>query len=89
MVFIMGIVIFNHLPCNLKECFNDFKNFKSAIKNLLLKQCFYSTKEYFEWPIKSKQNPYKFYLFKLMSGEIILISAYEYVIYILHYYFYF
>jgi hypothetical protein len=31
-VYYMGIVIFNHLPCNLRELSNDYNTFKSAIK---------------------------------------------------------
>jgi hypothetical protein len=48
-VYYMGIVIFNHLPCNLRELSNDYNKFKSAIKNLLLNQSFYSINEYLEW----------------------------------------
>jgi hypothetical protein len=48
-VYYMGIVIFNHLPRNLRELPSDYIKFKSAIKNLLLNKSFYSINEYLEW----------------------------------------
>jgi hypothetical protein len=48
-VYYMGIVIFNHLPHNLRELSSDYITFKSAIKNVLLNQSFYSINEYLEW----------------------------------------
>jgi hypothetical protein len=53
-VYYMGIVIFNHLPHNLRELANDYKKFKSAIKNLLLNQPFYSINKYLEWSEERK-----------------------------------
>jgi hypothetical protein len=61
--------------------------FKSAIKNLLLNQTCYSINEYPEWSVKSNYNPHNVYLFTLMSGEIVFISAYECVTHLLHCYF--
>jgi hypothetical protein len=51
-VYCLGIVIFDHLPCNLRELSNDFKNLKSAVENLLLNQSLYSINEYLEWSVK-------------------------------------
>jgi hypothetical protein len=50
----MCIVIFNHLPRDIRELSCDVKKFKSVIKNFLLKESFYSIKEYLEW--SAKQN---------------------------------
>jgi hypothetical protein len=53
----MGIVIFNHLPHNIREISNDLKNFEFVTKNFILKESFYSINEYLEWSIKRNQNP--------------------------------
>jgi hypothetical protein len=53
-VYYMGIVIFNHLPHDIRELSYDVKKFKSVIKNFLLKESFYSINEYLEW--SAKQN---------------------------------
>jgi hypothetical protein len=44
----MGIVIFNHLPRNIRELSNDVKNFKLVTKKFILKESFYSVNEYLE-----------------------------------------
>jgi hypothetical protein len=48
------IVIFNHLPRDIRELSYDVKTFKSVIKIVLLKESFYSVNEYLEW--SAKQN---------------------------------
>jgi hypothetical protein len=48
----MGIVIFNHLPPDIRELSNDAKKLKSVTKNFLLKESFYSINEYLEWSVK-------------------------------------
>jgi hypothetical protein len=53
----MGIVIFNHLPHNVRELSNDVKNFKLVTRNFLLKESFYAINEYLEWSVKRNQNP--------------------------------
>jgi hypothetical protein len=53
-VYYMGIVIFNHLPHNYRELSSDYTKFKSAIKNLILNQPFYSISEYLEWSWEKK-----------------------------------
>jgi hypothetical protein len=53
----MGIVLLNHLPCNIRELTNDVRNFKLVTKNFLSKESFYSINEYLEWPVKRNQNP--------------------------------
>jgi hypothetical protein len=45
----MGIVIFNHLPRDIRELSYDVKKFKLVTKNFLLKESFYSINEYLEW----------------------------------------
>jgi hypothetical protein len=48
LIHYMGIAVFNRLPRNLKELSSDYIKFKSAIKNLLINQSFYSINEYLE-----------------------------------------
>jgi hypothetical protein len=50
-VYYMGIVIFNHLPRDLREFSNEYNKF---IKNLLLNQSFYSINKYLEWSEERK-----------------------------------
>jgi hypothetical protein len=45
----MGIEIFNHLPCDIRELSYDVKKFKLVTKNFFLRESFYSVKEYPEW----------------------------------------
>jgi hypothetical protein len=42
----MGIVMFNHLPWNIRKLLNDVENFRIATKNFLLKKSLYSIDEY-------------------------------------------
>jgi hypothetical protein len=53
-VYYMGIVIFNHLPRDIRELSYDVIKFKSVIKNFFLKESFYSINDYLEW--SAKQN---------------------------------
>jgi hypothetical protein len=43
-----GIRLFNHLPVHIKQLAGDIKLFKTALKNLLRSQSFYSIQEYLE-----------------------------------------
>jgi hypothetical protein len=51
--YYMGIVVFNHLPWNIRKLSNDIDNFRIATKNFPLKESFYSVNEYRKWPIKN------------------------------------
>jgi hypothetical protein len=45
--------MFNHLPQNIRKLSNDIENFRTATKNLFLKEYFYLINEYLKWPIKN------------------------------------
>jgi hypothetical protein len=47
-VYCMGIEIFNHLPRDIRVLLYDANKFKLATKNFLLRESFYSIKEYVE-----------------------------------------
>jgi hypothetical protein len=49
----MGIVMFNHLPWNIRKLSNDIENFRIATENILLKESLYSINEYLKRPIKN------------------------------------
>jgi hypothetical protein len=46
-VYFTGIKVFNNLPQSIKNLGNDFKMFKSELKNYLHAHSFYSLDEYF------------------------------------------
>jgi hypothetical protein len=46
-VYYMGIKTFNHLPSNIKDLSDDKKKFRTALKNYLLMNSFYSLEEFF------------------------------------------
>ena len=46
-VFYSGSRIFNHLPPDIKDLFNDKKWYRSAQKKYLLENCFYILEENF------------------------------------------
>jgi hypothetical protein len=43
--YFMGIKVFNHLPWDVRKLLYDVNKFKVAIKNLFLKESFYSISE--------------------------------------------
>jgi hypothetical protein len=45
----MGIEIFNHLSCDIRELLYDVKKFRLVTKDFFLKESFYLVKEYLEW----------------------------------------
>jgi hypothetical protein len=47
--YFTGIIIFNHLPTNVKQLAKKIELFKSALKRYLLFQSFYSLDEYFNY----------------------------------------
>jgi hypothetical protein len=47
--YFMGMMIFNHLPTNIKKLLNRIELFKPALKKYLLRQSFYSLEEYFSY----------------------------------------
>jgi hypothetical protein len=49
----MGILMFNHLPWNIRKLSNEVENFRIATKNFLLKESFYSINKYLKCPIKN------------------------------------
>jgi hypothetical protein len=51
--YYMGIVMFNHLPWNIRKLSNEVENFRMATKNFLLKESFYSLEEYLKCTIKN------------------------------------
>jgi hypothetical protein len=88
-VYYMDIIIFNHLPRNLRELLNDFKKFKSAINNFLLNHSFYSINEYLEWSEEMKWNPCKAY-FLMITYECVTYLLYYHLVYnVLYYYYYY
>ena len=46
-IFCSGSRIFNHLPPNIKDLFNNKKRFRSALKKYLLENCFPNLEKYF------------------------------------------
>jgi hypothetical protein len=44
----MDIRLFNSLPINLKQLFNNCKDFKIALKDFFIYHSFYTLEEYFE-----------------------------------------
>jgi hypothetical protein len=45
----MGIKLINGLPLQLKQLHNDFKYFKSALKDFLYCHSFYTLEEYLDY----------------------------------------
>jgi hypothetical protein len=77
-VYYMGIVIFNHLPRNLRE-----------LSNLLLNQSFYSINEYLEWSKIGNRIHLRLILFRFTFGKIVLMITYYHLVYnVLYYYYY-
>jgi hypothetical protein len=52
----MGVEIFNHLPRDIRVLLYDGNKFILATKNFLLRESFYSIKEYVEWSDKHKYS---------------------------------
>jgi thiamine pyrophosphokinase len=48
-VYYSGIKIFSHLPQNIKNLSWNMKQFKLALKRLLLMGSFYTLEEYLDW----------------------------------------
>jgi hypothetical protein len=46
--YYMGIKLFSSLPLQLKQLHNDFKYFKSALKDFLYCHSFYTLEEYLD-----------------------------------------
>jgi hypothetical protein len=46
-VFYSGSRVFNYLPLNNTDLFNNEKRFRSALKKHLLENCFYTLEEHF------------------------------------------
>jgi hypothetical protein len=44
-----GVKIYNHLPLTLKQLSYDITKFKTALREFLLANSFYSMEEYFSW----------------------------------------
>jgi hypothetical protein len=58
-VYYSGIRIFNDLPHDIRNLFNDITKFKQALKKFLLAGSFYSLKEYYEWNTRGDLGSYK------------------------------
>jgi hypothetical protein len=67
----MGIVIFSHLPRDIRELSYDVKKFKSVIKKFLLKESFYSINEYLEWSAKQNEIFHKGLFFHKLCSVIV------------------
>jgi hypothetical protein len=47
--YYMGVEMFNHLPWTIRKLSDNVEKFRTATKNFLLKEYFYSIDEYLEW----------------------------------------
>jgi hypothetical protein len=52
-----GIKIFNHLPFNIQDLSHKEKQFRPALKRILLTNSFYSLDEYFNWNLTKNLGP--------------------------------
>jgi len=63
-----GIKMYNHLPKSLKELSPDVRQFRLALKRILLKNAFHSLKEYFS----CKSYDWPWFLLKVQLPKLLL-----------------